>query len=123
MKENPNLYNEINEHYEELQSKVFSDDEIFTHYEICLKNSLSQPYNTEESIVESELILSEDADIIENKALEEMYELKAINRGCVNDGCTHHKLLTYHFTFAQLIDFVRGTIVVAEDIISIKKIN
>lgn len=123
MERNPNLYEEVKEHYEELQTKVFSDEEALTHYEVCLKNRLSEPHNSEENIVESELILSEDADVLEEKSLEEMYELKTINRGCVNDGCTHHKVITYYFSLGQLIDFIRGTIFVAEDMISIKKIN
>lgn len=120
--ENEKLYDEIREHYEDLQTKVFSDEETYTHYEIVLKNKIGAVINTEDRIVETEIIDSEVAVEIEEKAFERMYEVKTINYGCLGENCSQHKINIYHMKLSEAIDFIRDTIFVAEEFISIKPI-
>lgn len=111
---------EIREHYDELQTRVWTEEEEFTNYEICLANQIGEIIDYEEKIVETEISDALKLKDLNDKSNERLYEVKTINGLCLDEKCDKSTVKTYHLTFAQAIDFIRGTIFVAEEFLSIK---
>jgi hypothetical protein len=116
--EDQQMLDEQTQHYSDLQNVEWSESELATIYEYHLQNRMTPPVLSSEQVVtEVGVDIIEGDDLINENNTRKVEVITISGQFLKPDQIIKR---TYVMSFNQLIDFIRGTIDVAEDVISIK---